>query len=54
MVAIKRHKPESATVDEIEGVDILTAEEGRAYFDQPVPEVARHLRRRVPATLGRR
>jgi len=34
MVAIKRHKPESGAGDEIEGVDLLTAEEGRAYFDR--------------------
>lgn len=36
MVAIKRHKPEINNVDEIEGVDILSAEEGRAYFDRRV------------------
>lgn len=38
MVAIMRHKPEFDKGDEIEGVDILTAEEGRAFFDRKARE----------------
>lgn len=34
MVAARMDKPEFNKGEEIEGVDILTAEEGRAYFDR--------------------
>ena len=38
MVAIKKHHPEPEGLDDIPGIQVLSPEEGRAFFDRKARE----------------